>query len=70
MQKHSILDVWSGSEYASAKTQSMCKVCKKNSQRHYVKFKSTWYVFWNISMISGNVWLRTLRFENLCISSD
>ena len=26
------------------------------------------YVFWNISMILANVWLRNVRFENLLIS--
>ena len=45
MQKNSILDVWRGSEYASAAKQSRCKVFKKNSRRRYVKYKSTWSVF-------------------------
>ena len=44
-QKHSILDVWSGSEYTSAEKQVTRKVCKKNSRRRYVKCKSTWYAF-------------------------
>ena len=44
MQKRSILDLLKGSEYASAEKQGRCKVCKKNSQRRYVKCKSTWYV--------------------------
>ena len=56
--KKSILGVWRGSEYASAAKQGRCKVCKKNSRRRYVKRKSMWYVFWNISMILANVWLR------------
>ena len=49
--KKSILDVWRGSEYASAAKQGKCKVFKKNSRRCYVKYKSTWCVFWNILMI-------------------
>ena len=40
--------------------KSRCKVCKKNSRRRYVKCKSTWYMFWNISMILANVWLHKL----------
>ena len=44
-QKHTILDVWRGSEYASAGKQGRCNMCKKNSRRRYVKFKST-YMFW------------------------
>ena len=31
--KHSILDVWRGSEYASAEKQGRCKVSKNNSRR-------------------------------------
>ena len=58
MQKHFILDVWRGSEYASAEKQGRCKVRKKNSRRRYVKRKSTRYMFWNISMKLANVWLR------------
>ena len=49
--------------------QGRCKVCKKNSRRCYLKCKPTWYMFWNISMILANVWLRKVRFENLWISS-
>ena len=67
--KKSILGVWRGSEYASAAKQGRCKVCKKNPWRRYVKYKSTWCVFWNISMILASVWLRNVRFENLWISS-
>ena len=52
------LDIWRGSEYVSAEKQGRCKVCKKNSLCRYVKCKSTWYRFWNISMILANVWLR------------
>ena len=50
-------------EYASAEKQGGCKVCKKNSQRRYVKSNLKWYiyVFWNISMILANVWLRNVR---------
>ena len=48
-----MLDVWKGFEYASAEGE--CKVYKKNSQRHYVKCKSTWYEFGSISMILANV---------------
>ena len=33
MQKHSILDVWRGSEYDSAEKQGRCEVCKKNFGR-------------------------------------
>ena len=69
MQKYSILDVWRGSEYASADKQDRCKVCKKNSRCRYVKCKSTWYMFWNSSAILANVWLRNVTFENLLISS-
>ena len=43
--KKSILGVWRGSEYASAAKQGRCKVCKKNSRRSYVKYKSTWLCF-------------------------
>ena len=43
MQKNSILDVWTGSEYASP--EGRCKVYKKNSRRLYVKYKSIWYAF-------------------------
>ena len=42
-RKHSILDVWKGSEYASAEKQGRCTVRKKNSQRRYVKC-DMWYV--------------------------
>ena len=63
MQKHSILYVWRGSEYAFP--EGRCKVYKKNSRHRYVKFKSTWYAFWNTSMILANVWPRNVRFENL-----
>ena len=56
-----------GSKYASA--EGRCKVCKKNSRRRCVKFKSTWHVFWNSSKILANVWPRNVRFENLWISS-
>ena len=66
MQKHSILDVWVGSEYASP--EGRCKVYKKNSRRFYVKYKSIWYAFWNISMILANTWPRKVKFENLWIS--
>ena len=44
-QKHSILDVGKGSEYASVEKQGTRKVCKKNSWRCYVKCKSVWYEF-------------------------
>ena len=40
---------------------------KANSRRRYVKYKSTWYMFWNISMILACVWLRNVGFENLLI---
>ena len=43
-QKSSVLDVWRGSEYASAAKLGRCKVCNKNSRRRYVKYKSTWCV--------------------------
>ena len=33
MQKHSILDIWRGSKYASAEKQSTCRVAKNNSRR-------------------------------------
>ena len=59
-----------GSEYASVEKQGRFKVCKKNSRRRYVKCKSTWCMFWNISMILANLWLCNKRFENLRISSD
>ena len=32
MQKHYILDIWSGSEYTSAEKQGRCKVSKYNSR--------------------------------------
>ena len=67
--KNSILDVWRDSEYASAAKQGSCMVCKKHSRRRYVKCKSTWFVFWNISMILASVWRHNVRFENLWISS-
>ena len=75
--KKSILGVWRGSEYASAAKQGRCKVCKKHSRCHYIKYKwlhymkykSKWCVLWNISMILASVWLRNVRFENLWISS-
>ena len=67
--KKSILGVWRGSEYASAAKQGRCKVCKKNSRRCYVKCKSMWYVFWNISMIFANVWSRNVGFKNVLIRS-
>ena len=38
---------------------------QNNSRRRYVKYKSTWCVFWNISMILASVWLCKVRFENL-----
>ena len=34
MQNHYTLDVWGGSEYASAENHGRCNVSKKNSQRH------------------------------------
>ena len=43
-----------GSDYASA--EGRCKVYKKSCRRHYVKCKSAWYVFPNISMMLANVW--------------
>ena len=61
-QKHSILDVWRGSEYAFVEKQGTRKVCKKNSWRCYVKCKSTWYAF---SMILANVLLRSVRLNIL-----
>ena len=67
--KNSTLDVWRGSKYASAAKQVRFNVCRKNSRRRYLKYKSTWCVFWNISMTLAGVWLRNLRFENLWISS-
>ena len=63
-KKNSISDVWRDSEYASAAKQGRCKVCKNNSRRRYVKYKST-CVFWSISMILASVWLCNVRFENL-----
>ena len=62
--KNSVLDVWMGSGYASAAKQGRCKVCRKNSWRRYVKYKSTWCVFWKIWMILASVWLRSVRLEN------
>ena len=61
-QKHSILDVWRGSdEYASAEKQGKFKVSKKNSQCRYVKCKWMWYTFRNISMILANVlWISSV----------
>ena len=58
-----------GCEYGSAAKQGRCKVCKKNSRCRYLKYKSTWCVFWNISMILASIWLRNVRFQNLWISS-
>ena len=46
MQKHSILDVWRGSEYASAEKQGKCKLFKKNIHCHYV-LNYVWYVYFN-----------------------
>ena len=38
--------------------------------RHTVKtYWSTWYAFWNISMILANVWPRNVRLKNWRISS-
>ena len=67
--KNSILDVRRDYEYASAAKQGRCKVCEKNSWRRYVKYRSTWCEFWNISIILAGVWLRNVAFENLWISS-
>ena len=33
--------------------------------RQYVKCKSTWFEFWNISMILANVWLRNVMVRKL-----
>ena len=57
MQKNSIVDVWRGSDCASAAKQGRYKVYEKNSRRRYVKYKSTWCVFWNISILAS-AWLR------------
>ena len=64
MQKHSILDVWRGSEYASAEKQGRCKLFKKNIHCHYVLNLRDMY----ISMILVNAWLRKVMLENLWIS--
>ena len=42
-------------------------MCKQNSWRRYVKCKSMWNAFSNISVILANVLLRSLRFQNLWI---
>ena len=68
MEKNLILDVWRGPEYVPAAEQGSCKVCKENSRRRYVKYKSTWCVFWNISVILASAWLCNVRFENLWTS--
>ena len=56
----------------SAPKQGRHKVCRKNSRHRYVKYKSMWCVFWNISMILASVWLRNVRFrssqEDTCAS--
>ena len=39
-------------------------MCKKNSRRRYVKYKSAWCVFWNISMILASVWLHNVSFRS------
>ena len=62
-QKQSMLYIWGGSEHASTEKQGTCKVCKKNSRRRYVKCKSTWYMFWNISMILANLWFLEANSE-------
>ena len=66
MQKHSILDVWRGSEFASA--EGRCQVYKKNTRRHYVKCKSAWYAFWPILMILANVWLSQRLHSQRCFN--
>ena len=62
--KNFILDVWRGSDYAAAAKQGKCKVSKINTRRRYVKDRSRWCVFWNISMILPSVWLRNVRFRS------
>ena len=47
----------------------LLKVYKKNSRHRYLKCKSTWYAFRNISVILANVWPRNIRCEYLWISS-